>query len=358
MASSCLRKKVSLGIVICALVLWLFSVIASVVLNKAAVLDENRIWCDTRIPASVRNITEVFADFEISCLASVAYQQGSQAYTSEVAVDCSEGLEAARMTEHPAFCTKGGSTCLRKLFGQAKQGAFASKSTQQHDKNISELILDPFIATLTTAVIADIIGQTWSMHERLRDNIHMQQPLAISTCLLFWILCFVGFMPLVFMALDFWMARLGPYSHFLVKANVERVLPYYEDFRMLCSAQLSLPLDDGSLVYRDLKVDCRNGLRAAQETQTVTLSLSRPYQTSNLTLVRQPELEWTRFSHEMHDIPVSLHAKHQVFVVTLAALGLLILRVIAEVQAPQWLDGMCRWWAVHRTISPESAPLI
>ena len=69
MAKVCLRKKVSLGIVICALVLWLFLIIAFFVFNTAADLNENRIWCDTQIPASVQNVTEVFADFEVSCLA-------------------------------------------------------------------------------------------------------------------------------------------------------------------------------------------------------------------------------------------------------------------------------------------------
>lgn len=358
--SRCLREKTSLGLVVAALVLWAFSIIGLIVVNNAWDLDESRIWCDTQVPASVQNLTEVFADFETSCLASIAYWQGGQTYVSEIAVDCSEGLEAAEITEHPEFCTKRGSTGLRKLFKQAEYEKFASESTQQYRTTVSGLIFNTFIATLTTAVVADIIGQPWSTHrcmkERSRAGIYMQEAVAASTSILLMTLTFLSFMALFATTLNFW--KVGPSPHFLMKANVERILPYYKNFRLLCLAQLSLSLDDGSSMHRALKVDCRNGLRTAEETHTISVSLQHPFQTSNITLVRQAELEWTRFDHDMDDHPVPPLAKHQIFVVMLVALGRLILRLVALEQVPKWLDSMCSWWAARRTISPEHVGLI
>lgn len=73
-----LRQKVSFGIVICALLLWFCSMIPYAVFTTGLEVDESRIWCDTHVPASVQNVTEVFADFEISCLATIAYQQAAR----------------------------------------------------------------------------------------------------------------------------------------------------------------------------------------------------------------------------------------------------------------------------------------
>lgn len=268
-------------------------------------------------------------------------------------MDCFEGVEAAQITEHPAFCTQGGPTCLRKLFGQARNGAFVTEAVQQHHRNISWFMLIVFFATLTIAVIADIIGQDWSRnaleYEMTEDKV---LPCTLWLCGVLSIICLTN---LLMMPLDISTANSAASYHLLVEANVERILPNYEDFRMSCSAQLSLPLDDGSIMHRDLKVDCRNGLEVAHKTHTVTVLLQRPFRTSELSLVRQADLDWTTFNM-LNYLSVSLRARHQYFVHILGSLGLLILRGVA-VQAPKCFHGICRWWAVRRTISPDHLPM-
>lgn len=354
LASGAVRKIPS-AVLACSAVLWFVSALALLVFHVGFACSDSEIWCDTKHEAMVHKVTQVFQDFEISCVAAVTYEQLGIEYFAQVPVDCPNGVDAAKHTVTATFCSKGRPDNLR-IYDKGSEALTVSNAKQKRLAIASKIISWTFIASYSIAFIVTFwleppAAPVADLEYEGRRQVEEDPPTAIMgflTCNL------VIEIPVFFILCVVWLTTATANPGVFVEAQVDRVLPHYDNFKITCSADVSIPWYDRHdnvqlMLQRQLDVSCNAGLQVAEQTEKVTVVLRSPVdpESSQADLVRQADQQWHSFLENRNVMAPPSWKYNLVVVISTAAM--LLIRIAVYRLRRLYIKA----YAAHRLVGTE-----